>query len=130
MIAELSLDKKAFSEYGVEFETKAILMMKKSSDISFDMPMFSGSFDDIQSFLTSDQYEWYLTNKFEVDHSIAKAKLQTMKNSSNEKDRKFHKEQIVLKSIYETFRGKPMEITEDMTEAQLKPIVRNREMLK
>ena len=44
MIAELALDNKAFSEYGVNFATKALLMVKKGTDISWDLPMYSGSF--------------------------------------------------------------------------------------
>ena len=109
MIAELALDNKAFSEYGVNFATKALLMVKKGTDISWDLPMYSGSFDKIKEFLVSPQYQAFLKVKSVADHSNAKIKLERERYQIGERNRIFYKKDTVLKAIYETFRGLNME---------------------
>ena len=109
MIAELALSNKAFSEYGVDFATKALLMVKKGRDISWDLPVYSGSFDNIKDFLVSPQYQAFLKVKSVADHSNAKIKLERERYQIGERDRMFYKKDTVLKAIYETFRGLSME---------------------
>lgn len=87
MIAELALDTKAFSEYGVDFATKALLMVKKGKEISWDLPMYSGSFDNIKDFLLSPQYQAFLRVKSIADHSQSKIKLEGLRYQIGERDR-------------------------------------------
>lgn len=108
-IAELALDKKAFSEYGVDFATKALLLVKKGPDLVWDLPLYQGSFDKIEEFLVSDQYQEFLKLKRTADLSIAKSKMAMVKNSAKENTNRLYKKDKVLKAIYETFRGYDME---------------------
>lgn len=117
-IADLKLDPKAFMEYGVEFPTKALLLMKKAEGLEFNLDTFVGSFADINSFLVSPQYELYLKLKYKADHSVAQAALTQLKNKSAEDDRRFYVKDKVLKAIYDTFKGKPMATEWELNELQ------------
>lgn len=108
MIAELRLDDNAFSEYGVKFPTKALLLVKKAEGLEYDLPTYQGTFDRIEEFLVSPQYQAFLKLKYKADHSQAEIKLKKMRQTAEEDNRRLYVRDGVLKSIYETYRDKPM----------------------
>lgn len=137
LIAELSLDDKAFSEYDIDFPTKAILMMKKgNSEVQeFELETYQGSFSDLATFMQSEQYQWFLKNKKPNDQHAARQKLKDMRAMLKADEEKKPYIDRVKKAIYETFRDKPfpkeeivMGEVEDKKE--LKEQVRNLELYK
>lgn len=108
-VAELSLDKKAFSEYEVEFPTKALLLVKKGGDSVFELETFIGSFDDVDGFRRSEQYKWFITSKKTIDQHFAAHKLKELRGTLKLDYEKRPYYDRLKKAIYETFRGLNME---------------------
>lgn len=119
-IADIHLDDKAFSEYNVVFPTKAILLVKKEPTLVFDMEPFIGTFDKIEEFLLSPQYQKFLELKKIADFAQAKIKIQSMKVEAKDRDEKQYLKMQVLKNLYERYRSEPQEIEDDMDQKSLK----------
>lgn len=108
-VAELSLDENAFSEYQVQFPTKALLLVKKGGESVFELEKYIGSFSDIDSFMKSEQYLWFVKAKKTIDQHFAAHKLKELRGSYKLDYEKRPYYDRLKKAIYETFRGLNME---------------------
>ena len=108
-VAELSLDDNAFSEYEVKFPTKALLLVKKGGESIFELEKYIGSFSDLDSFLKSKQYEWFIKAKKTIDQHFAAHKLKELRGNLKLDHEKRPYYDRLKKAIFETFRGLNME---------------------
>lgn len=108
-VAELSLDENAFSEYEVRFPTKALLLVKKGGESVFELEKYIGSFSDIDSFMKSEQYLWFVKAKKTIDQHFAAHKLKELRGSYKLDYEKQPYYDRLKKAIFETFRGLNME---------------------